>query len=109
MDGRERINKKTKKEAEWNPSERDSITLDPDLDFVRKTIEEAALQIAEEEEKYFLIVLMGIIRKRLREDPTIAEKLRELLKLDDYFKQLKTRPLKIQRKKGKKGRLWIWI
>lgn len=75
---------------DFNPSARTQVELPlEDYDYVNKVIREAAIKFAEEEDKHILIILMGLIRKRLREDPSFAQKLRELLDLDKILRPKK--------------------
>lgn len=83
-------------EQEFNPSARNGKEADQDLDYMEKVIEETALKTAGQEEKSLIILLMSLIRKKLRENPSFAQKLRELLELDDIW---------IKRKKSKI--LWL--
>lgn len=57
------------------------------------------MQLAEEEDKHLMIILMGIIREKLRTDPTFAEKLRKVLGIDMMRK--KQGKMTIKRKNGK--------
>lgn len=83
---------KKKKLVLFNPSSRNPIVIDEeDLDYIREAISEAGIKMAESEDKRLLIMLMGLIRKKLRDDPTFAPKLRDLLELEDYFKEFRSK------------------
>lgn len=77
----------------FNPSARNQLELDAEeLDYIGRMIREAGIKLAKTEDEALMIVLMGLIRKNLREDPTFARKLRELLGLDEYFKGMRSKP-----------------
>ena len=79
------MNKNSKAKA-FNPSSR-SFLEGEDFDYIRKAIEEASIAITDTMEREAMIMLLGIIRKKLREDPDFAEKLKTLLGIDLKIKR----------------------
>lgn len=70
----------------FNPSARNEISLDTsDLDRVKKIVEEASLKFASAREKNDIILMIGLIQKRLREEPDFEKKLKDFLRLDEYL------------------------
>lgn len=80
--------KEEKRIIAFNPSSRTPIAGfdSKELDYIRKTIEDAALKMAEREDKEVMVIIMAVIRKKLRDDPTFADKLKNFLELELYLK-----------------------
>jgi len=84
------VSKKRKVILTFNPSSRNPVTLDEDgLDFIESTIRNAGIKFADEQDKQTMIILMGIIRKKLKHESDFAQKLREFLEIDKLIQENK--------------------